>query len=410
MRILFISQLFDPENSIKGLDFARRLQKLGHEIEIITTFPSYPGGKVYPGYRQRFRQAEWVDGVRVVRIPTYISHGASTTKRLLSYLSFGVMGGLYALSSNRKADVLYAYYPPVVVGLLAMVLGAIRKIPYIYDVQDLWPEALVATGNIRHGGKIEHCINKVCNLIYRRAARIVVLSEGYRTTLIKKGVQSDKIVRVFNWCDESRLKISERGAPPTIDKAYFNILYAGNLGAAQALEHVVEAARILQARGGGNVRFVFLGTGVSEERLKNQVENYGLQNVQFLPRVSADEVSDYLSAADALLVHLADDPVFEITIPQKTQAYMMAARPIIMAVRGEASEIVRSSGAGITVEPCRPEELAKVALEMSQMTPEALREMADKGLSFYRQHMSMEIGINAINAMINKVAGGCANA
>lgn len=403
MRILFVSQLFDPENSIKGLDFARRLKALGHDIEVVTTYPSYPGGKVYPGYHQKWRQVDHVDGVKIVRLPTYISHGTSAAKRLLSYASFGLVAGLYALFGTRKADVIYAYYPPVVVGALALFVGAIRRTPYVYDVQDLWPEALVATGNIQRGGKIESWINRFCNSIYHRAARVVVLSEGYRRALVSKGVPRKKVVRVFNWCDESRMRTACAGKPISMSADHFNILYAGNLGTAQALEHVIDAARLMHERGEHRVRFLFLGAGVAETELRNRAKKYGLDNVQFLPRVSVDEVGDYLTAADALLVHLADEPVFEITIPQKTQAYMLAGRPILMAVRGEAGEIIKDAGAGFVVEPCKPEPLAAAATAMSRLPADELKEMADRGSAFYKANMSMENGVRAIDDLLKSV-------
>jgi glycosyltransferase involved in cell wall biosynthesis len=180
LRVLFLTQLFDPENSIKGLEFAKRLRALGHEIEVVTTFPSYPGGKLYAGVRQRIKQVDVVDGIRVVRLPTYISHGTSAVRRLLSYASFGAVASLYGLLSARRVDVIYAYYPPVIVGLAAMLIGTFRRVPFVYDVQDLWPEALVATGYMEAGGPIVRWVEWLCGLVYRKASRVVVSSDGYK--------------------------------------------------------------------------------------------------------------------------------------------------------------------------------------------------------------------------------------
>jgi colanic acid biosynthesis glycosyl transferase WcaI len=404
LRILFISQLFDPENSIKGLEFARRLKALGHEVEVVTTFPSYPGGKVYTGYKQRFKEVTIVDGIRIVRLPTFISHGTSAAKRMLSYLSFGLTASFYALFSAKKPDVIYAYYPPVIVGLTALLVGKVRDIPYVYDVQDLWPDALVATGSAKPDGRIVRWVDRCCRLVYRHASRIVVLSEGYRRALISKKVAPEKIERIFNWCDESRMQTEVSKSPETIDRSFFNILYAGNLGAAQALEHVVQAAYLVQQQDSNRVRFLFLGAGVAETALKNKAQTLGLKNVQFLPRVTVDQVGDYLAAADVLLVHLADEPVFEITIPQKTQAYLLARRPILMAVRGEASEIIRQAGAGLVVEPCQPQQLAIAAIKMSQLPSDKLQKMAECGLNFYQKNMSMENGVSCIDSLLKSVA------
>jgi colanic acid biosynthesis glycosyl transferase WcaI len=403
LRILFISQLFDPENSIKGLEFARRLQAMGHEVEVVTTFPSYPGGKVYEGYRQRCKQVDKVSGIRVVRLPTLISHGTSAAKRMLSYASFGAVATLYSLFSSRRPDVIYAYYPPVIVGLTAMLVGKFRRVPFVYDVQDLWPEALVATGNVQPTSRIVRWIDRLCGLVYRKAARVVVLSDGYKQALVAKQVPAGKIERIFNWCDEGRMDADTMPRPDALEHDFFNILYAGNLGAAQALEHVVEAARLVQQQGKRRVRFVFLGAGVAEPMLKKQAQDLGLDNVQFLPRVTVDEVGAYLAAADALLVHLANDPVFDITIPQKTQAYMLAGRPILMAVGGEAGDIIRNAGAGMVVEPCQPKQLAQAAIALSVLPLEELQAMASRGKNYYMEKMSMDNGVRSVAALLSSV-------
>ena len=402
MRILFVSQLFDPENSIKGLEFARRLQALGHEVEVVTTVPSYPGGKVFQGYTQRWKQVSVVDGIRVVRLRTFISHGSSALKRMLSYASFGVVASLYSLFGARKSDVIYAYYPPVIVGFVAMCVGTLKRVPFVYDVQDLWPEALVATGMVKEG-RVTRLVDKLCGLIYRSAARVVVLSDGYRRALISKQVPTAKIERIFNWCDEARMGNSTEDSSIVFDERFFNILYAGNLGAAQALKHVIEAAHQVKLQGNARVRFVFVGAGMEAARLKARAEELALDNVQFFPQVPVDQVGGILKAADALLVHLADEPVFEITIPSKTQAYLMMGRPILMAVKGEAARIVQDAGAGMVVEPCKPAALAQAALAMATLPPAELEAMGERGGLYYREKMCMENGVRSVDAMLRKI-------
>lgn len=402
MRILFVSQLFDPENSIKGLEFARRLQALGHEVEVVTTFPSYPGGKIFAGYTLRWKQVENLSGVRVVRLPTFISHGRSAAKRMLSYASFGMVSAFYALFVAKKADVIYAYYPPVIVGLAATLVGTFRKTPFVYDVQDLWPEALVATGMLGEG-RVTRTIDRLCGWIYRKAARTIVLSDGYQRALEAKRVPPQKIVRIFNWCDEGRADGARNAVEGVFDAERFNILYAGNLGAAQALTHVIDAARLVQERGDTRLRFIFLGAGVEAENLKRMSAELGLNNVQFLPQVPVDRVSGILAAADVLLVHLADAKVFEITIPSKTQAYMMVGRPILMAVKGEAARIVQDADAGLVVEPCQPERLAQAALEMSNTPQAQLDAMGRRGREYYIAKMSMENGVRQVDSVLKEV-------
>ena len=405
MRILFVSQLFDPENAIKGLAFAQQLQSKGHEVEVVTTFPSYPGGKVYSGYTQGWRKVEQLGGVRVVRVPTYISHGQSAFRRMLSYASFAFAAGCYCLFSARRANVIYAYYPPVMVGLMALLVGWFRRTPYVYDVQDLWPEALTATGNVSSTGRVVRVIELLCGWIYRRAARVVVLSEGYQVALVRKGVPAERIVKIYNWCDETRLQAINEAPPGWRElPGRFRVLYAGNLGSAQALRHVIDAAGELSGSGNTDIQIVLLGNGVQRNELMALVQERQLSNVSFLPQVSVDQVGNYLSVADALLVHLADDPVFDITIPQKTQAYLMAGRPIVMAVRGESGALVAAAGAGITVPPCDAKALAKGIVELSALSPIELREMGKRGQAFYQQKMSMSNGVNEVEKLLLCVA------
>lgn len=401
MRILFISQLFDPENSIKGLAFAQQLRSLGHEVEVVTTFPSYPGGKLFNGYKQRWKQLENIEGVEIVRLATFISHSQSILRRVLSYISFGIGASLYSLFGAKKPDVIYAYYPPVVVGLVALLVGKIRRVPYVYDVQDLWPEALVATRKVKRG-RITNAIERVCTLIYRNAIQIVVLSEGYRRALISKKVPKEKITKIFNWCDEARLVCELRGSE-IFDSGYFNVLYAGNLGAAQALVYVIEAAAILQESGNNRIRFNFIGAGVEENELKKKKDDLALSNVYFYPPVAVDRIGGILIQADALLVHLVDDPVFEITIPSKLQAYLMVGRPIIMAVNGEAACILDEAQAGIAVEPCQPDKLAKAVSELANLDRDSLRRYGEKGREYYNSKMSMKRGIGAVDSMLRDV-------
>ena len=257
MRLLLITQLFDPENAIKGLSFCEALQKQGHEVEVLTTFPSYPGGRLYPGFRMRVRQVETIRGVKVVRLPSYISHGRSAFKRLLSYASFSASAFFYALFVKRP-DLVYCYYPPMLGGIAGVFIKKLRRTRLVYDVQDLWPEAVSATGMLRSSFLI-HLLDGWISFVYRNSDAIVTLSDGYKRAIAAKGVPEGKIHRIYNWCDESRIS---RTDSPKGNNRFFDILYAGNMGAAQSLRAVIEAAEILQRSGDSHIRFIFVGGGV----------------------------------------------------------------------------------------------------------------------------------------------------
>lgn len=398
MRILLISQLFDPEIAIKGLSFAKELTQRGHQIEVVTTYPNYPGGKIYPGYRMHVYQAEEIEGIRVVRLPMYMSHDRMAVKRLFGYATFSFTSFLYSLFFARRYEVIYSYLPPVAGGCTAALLGMIRRVPFIYDVQDLWPEAVVATGMIRNK-RVIATVERLVNWVCRRAAAIVVLSDGYRKALVAKGIPSHKITRIYNWSDETRMPAVK--SQKVEGDSHFDILYAGNMGPAQALDKVLEAAALLKSSGNSRVRFIFLGAGVSKPELELLAESKGLDNVVFQGLVTPEALGEKLAKAGALLVHLADDPVFAITIPSKTQTSLAAGRPILMAVRGESSAIVREARAGVVVEPCNPVDIARGALELANSEPEVLMEYGRAARDFYQSRMSQAIGIDEVSRVIN---------
>ncbi len=345
----------------------------------------------------RLFQVEQIEGVRVVRLPSYVSHGKSAAGRLFSYATFSLSAFIYCLLFSSRPDVIYSYYPPMMGGIAGALLSLIRRRPFIYDVQDLWPEALSATGILKDKRLIRF-VDWIINWVYRRAAAIVVLSDGYKSTLISKGVSESKIHRVYNWCDESRIQ-SQFSTAQEVNK-YFDIVYAGNFGPAQALSFVLEAARSLQDDGHSSIRFLFIGDGIECNELKQQAASLGLSNVVFKGRVPPEQVGAELQAADALLVHLADEPVFSITIPSKTQAYMAIGKPVLMAVAGESAEIIKKAGAGIISRPCAPDEIAKAALAMSKSSPAQLSSFGNCAKKFYKDNMSQKNGVEKISELM----------
>ncbi len=392
MRILLLTQWFDPEPTPKGLAFARELLAQGFDVEVVTGFPNYPGGDLYPGYRMQLIQREVIDGVRVTRLPLYMSHDASALKRIANYASFAASALFYGLFFACRPDVIYAYHPPLTVGIAARVIRFFRRVPVVYDIQDMWPDTLRATGMLNNESALS-LVGKVCDWVYRGMDKIVVLSPGFKHLLLQRGVPESKLEVIYNWCDETQLANEGSGLPPSFPSAeYFRIVFAGTMGKAQALETVVEAARIL-ASDFPLLRFVFVGGGVEVERLRSLVLKQGGNNVVFIPRVPMSEVGAMLDAADALLVHLRDDPLFTITIPSKTQAYLAKGRPIIMAVRGDAAELVQRSGAGVLAEPENVESLVEAVASLVVAGRDANGAMGKRGLEFYGNQLSLRVGV-----------------
>ncbi len=403
-RILLLTQWFDPEPTFKGLVFARELVRQGFEVEVLTGFPNYPGGKLYPGYRLKWLQRERIDGILVTRVPLYPSHDQSAFRRVLNYVSFAASALLYGLLGVKKPDVIYAYHPPLTVGIAAVLIRFFRRVPVVYDIQDMWPDTLRATGMIVSPRALT-LVAGVCDWVYSHVDHIVVLSAGFKRLLVKLGVAERKVDVIYNWCDEASLSSPIGIVPaafPSRDK--FRILFAGNMGKAQALSAVLDAAKLISLRY-PEICFVFLGGGVEVERLKQDAAKDELHNVHFLPAVPMTEVSGLLAEADVLLVHLKKDSLFEITIPSKTQAYMAMGKPILMAVDGDAAELVKEGNCGVVAESQNPEAIADAAIELFKREASARMEMGENSRKFYQQHLSLRVGAKRFGDIFSRLSG-----
>lgn len=392
LRILLITQWFDPEPTFKGLLFAEELKAQGHDVRVLTGFPNYPGGKIYDDYRVKVFQRDIVHGINVLRVPLYPSHNGSGVARALNYVSFAISASIGVILTQRP-DVAYVYHPPATVGLPAIILKALKGVPYVYDVQDLWPDTLAATGMI-NSPRILAFVGVMMKRVYNGASCIVVLSNGFREALIKRSIPESRIEVVPNWADEKQIDVSTQSSDNRRDSDdKFTITFAGNMGKAQALDCVLEAAAILSSE--PKLRFLLIGGGLELERLKRLAELKGLENVTFMPRVPISEIGQVLTRSQALLVHLRDDPLFEITIPSKTQAYLMAGKPILMGVRGDAANIIRAAKAGICFEPENPNQLADAVLEMMRLSEDERQQMGAAGKRYYHEQLSLSVGTRA---------------
>ncbi|WP_213979736.1 glycosyltransferase family 4 protein [Sphingomonas sp. dw_22] len=393
MRILIITQWFQPEPHFKGLGFAKALQAMGHEVEVLTGFPNYPGGRVYPGYRIRLRQHEIIDDIPITRGYLYPSHDNSALRRIANYASFAISSTLLALFI-RKPDVVYVYTPPMTAALPAIALRFLRGVPFVPDVQDLWPDTLAATGML-NDPRLLGLIRWWTDFSLRRASRIIVLSEGFRRRLQERGVKTP-ITVIWNWAPSEIADIAHRLQPVLPDKTGpFDILFAGNMGKAQGLDIVLKAAAALQEEG-AHVRFTMVGGGIEREVLRQHAKDLSLNNIAFHEPRPPSQMGELFEAADALLVHLRDDPLFEITIPSKTQAYLAIGRPILMGVRGDAAAMVEEAGAGLTFAPDDVDAFLAAIKTLLAMTQAERMAMGSAGAAYYRKRLAFDIGVRAL--------------
>lgn len=399
-RILLLTQWFDPEPTPKGLGFARALTEQGYEVEVVTAFPNYPEGILYPGYRMSWRHTEVIEGVTITRLPLYPSHDASAVRRVTNYGTFAFSAALYCVMSAKPADILYVYQLPTL-GAVAILMRALRRTRVVLDVMDIWPDTLVASGMMADG-RLLGVAGRFSRAVYRRMDAIVALSPGFCKLLQARGVPAKKVHLIYNWADERAVPVTNCDNMPGADK--FNILFAGNLGTLQGLRSVLEAAVILQANH-AKIRFILMGGGVEAGRLEAFARDHHLANVAFLPRVPMERVAAYLECADALLVHLKANPLFEITIPSKTQAYMAIGKPLLMATKGDAAQLVVEAGCGVLAVPEDPASIAQAACKLAASSRSELIEMGQRAKAYYDEHLSLSVGVGKFVSVFESLDG-----
>lgn len=407
MRILYLTHHFQPEPMFWALPLAKEFVRQGYSVQVLTGFPNYPGGKIYDGYRVRMLQREVLGGVDVIRVPLYPSHDNSSLKRILCYATFGISASIIGLWTIKKADVVYVMQGPMTLGFPAMVFKLFKRMPYVIHVQDLWPDSLLAGGmfNSSIGLKL---LNGWCNWVYKHAARIITITPGMKQRLIERGVPESKIDVVYNWCDAAQVCPSQKNdelAKSLKMVGRFNVVFAGNMGKVQALEPVLAAAEIV-ADQNPEIQFVFIGSGVCVDGLKQKAADMGLTNVLFLSRRPVSEIGWILNLADVLFVHLKKDPLFEITIPSKIQSYLAAGRPVLIGVPGDAASLVHQADAGLSCEPENIDSIAETVLAFYAMPKDEREQMGENGKQFYEKHLSFGIASTRIEEILALAATG----
>ena len=381
MRILFFAQCFAPEDvsgAVLTSELAIDLKKGGHQVTFVTGAPNYPYGRVYPGYRNHIYQEEVLEGVRVVRIWSFISPRKSFWPRILHYGTFSLtalLGGLLA----GKPDILMCYSPPLPLGLSVWLLSRIWNVPWVFQLEDLYPDAAVATGVLRNRYAIKF-FEWMERFLYQRATHISLISEGFRRNLLDKGIPPDKISLIPVWADPNQVQPMPK--ENAFRKRYelagrFVVMYAGNIGITSCLEDVVEAAAILKED--QDIRFVIIGEGVKKDELQEDCRKRELHNIQFLPYQPREDFSETLAAADLNLATLNQNS-YLTSLPSKIFNIMASARPIlVIAPAGcDLANLVSSSDCGVVIPPGDTQALAKAILTLKPQEYR-LNEMGQSG-------------------------------
>jgi glycosyltransferase involved in cell wall biosynthesis len=407
LRILIVSQYFWPEN-FRINDLAAGLVERGHDVSVLTGIPNYPGGQFFPGYglfrnlRQKYR------GVTIIRVPLFPRGKSSGLRLLLNYASFAFLASVLGpLVCRRRLDLIFVcQLSPVTVGLPALVLKKLKRVPVLLWILDLWPQSLSATGAIS-SPKVLAFAEKGVRFIYRGCDRILVASRGFIPSVCEMGVDRKRIEYFPNWFEPEYYLLPTESAEPeqNVLPKGFIVMFAGNIGVAQDFESIVAAAEMLKPH--PDIHLVVIGDGRKVDWVKGEVQRRGLLGqVHLLGRHQPSEMASFFAQADVMLVTLKKDPMFSITIPGKIQSYMACGRPIVAALEGEGDRLIRESGAGLVSGAENPEELAAAILAMYRMPKSDREEMGRRGREYCESNFDRETLINRLRDWAQEMAAG----
>lgn len=413
MKILIITQYFWPEN-FRINDLAEGLRDRGHQVAVLTGKPNYPSGRFYSGYGFLKRNDDNYKGITVVRVPV-IPRGPGTAFRLvLNYLSFAGFASLLApFRCREKVDAIFVFEPsPITVGLPALVLKKIHRVPVFFWVQDLWPESLSAT-NMVSSVWILRQVKRLVRYIYAGCDRILVQSRAFVEPIQHLGFDVQKIEYFPNSAEELYKPVSASLGTAECDALPngFRVMFAGNIGAAQDFETILTAAEKIKSC--VDIHWVVLGDGRMARWVKKEVNRRGLnETVHLLGHHPIEAMPRFFALADVMLVTLRRDPIFALTIPSKVQSYLACARPIVAALDGEGARILDEAGAGVVVPAQDADRLAEAVLGLYRMPKTEREAMGASGRAYYLANFERNMLLDRLDGWLrvsNMEVGTCAS-
>ena len=397
MKILVFSQYFYPEN-FRINTLCRELAHRGHDVTVVTGYPQYPGGEIYDGYGFDVPyEKEW-HGVRVERVKVP-PRGHNTIGLLRNCAGYVEEGNKWVKECKEKFDAVFVFeVSPVTVGLPAVSYKKKFGTPVFFNLQDLWPENVHEILGIRFP-PLTWLINQIVDRIYTGSDKILCASNGFVENLRQRGVDPQKLVFWPQFCLPPNLQALKKPGIYTDDT--FNIVFTGNIGDAQGLDLMIEAARELKGQG---IRWYLVGDGRAKPRLEKLVQEYGVENdVVFVGRVSEAEANRYVHFTDCAYLSFTNNKLFNMTLPAKLQTYLACGAPILAAAGGESAELINTAECGIAVPP-ELEGLVRAVKEMAALSPEMRKALSENGQAYYRSHFTMDTLVDQLLEMMADAA------
>jgi hypothetical protein len=404
MKILIFTQHFPPETVGTGcvaFDQAESLGGRGHAVTVITGVPNHPSSLRHSFCQQVRRDECTPRGYRIRRVPVFRSADPGTLNRVLTYATFMLSAAWRGIRQPRPDAILAV--SPLPTGLAALPAHWWHRAPLVFNLQDIWPDSAVAIGVMERGWLLR-ALRRLELFFYRRCARVVGITDGFKRYLENLGLAPERVAVIPNGVDWEMFA----GAPPSQElrraerlHGKFLVGYIGNMGLAQRLDTVLEAAEQLRNE---PVAFLLLGEGVEKQRLTDVARARRLENLRFLDGVPREQVPSVLAACDALLVILREDPLFNITMPSKIYEYMAVGKPILCSVGGEAAALVVESGCGLPVRPSDGRALAD-GVRMLLADPSRCRAFGEAGAACARARFARSVLMGTYAQLLEGLAG-----
>lgn len=398
MNILIVSQYYPPEGVTIPSEIALGLESKGHNVRVLTGFPNYPTGKIYPGYSQKWRTKELDGQVEIIRVPLVTDHSASVVRRMINYLSFA-LSSTTARKYANDADVIYVYATQMTPAFGPWLWNKLGGPAYVLHVQDLWPESILESsmvGESKLGKLINAVLDPWLSNVYKKAASVIGIAPTMVSTLEERGADADSMALIYNWADDL---VSPQ--EPAYGADSTEILFAGNMGDMQDLETVIRAANLIEDI---PVNVTIVGDGVARKKVTGLAEELGCTNVNFRGPVPREQMIDIYAAADFSLVTLRDLEVFRGTIPSKFQSSISHGIPVITTVQGDLRGLVEGYNLGLTAEAEDPESLAQAIRSAHTMDRDEYRELRSRTREVYLNHFSRRAGIDAVETVLSRAA------
>jgi glycosyltransferase involved in cell wall biosynthesis len=383
MKILIVTQYFWPEN-FKINDLAISLKERGNDVTVLTGRPNYPDGKLFAGYNFFNKRTEYYSGIKIVRSHIVTRGKYSGARLFINYLSFAFFASVTAIFRlSKKAEIIFVYEPsPVTVGIPAIVYKLFSKAPMFFWIQDLWPESVIAAGNM-NSKLILKITAGLVKLIYKKSDIIFISSRSFRNSVISKGVSDKKIIYLPNWAEDLYGESVTRNEDviKMLPSKGFKIMFAGNIGESQDFESIVRAAELTKEV--EDIHWIILGDGRKKTWVEQEINSKKLKNIYLLGRYPIDKMPYFFREADVLLVSLKDEAIFSLTVPAKIQSYLACGKPILAMINGEGAEIIKESNSGFAVNAGDYNKLHEKVLELYKMPKSQLDLMAKSSREYY---------------------------